>query len=98
MDLLSIRIKICDRTYPMKVRPQDEAYVRKAGILLEERINQYRSTSHISDRQDLLAMVAFDFLVESLKAKGNYTEKLRAFIGQIQQWKEAIDQSLDHHA
>ena len=97
MDLLSIRIKICDRIYPMKVRPQDEAYVRKAGILLEERINQYRSTSNIPDCQDLLAMVAFDFLVESLKAKSNYTEKLRSFTSQIQQWKEAIDRSLDDH-
>lgn len=98
MDLLSIRIKICDRIYPMKVRPQDEAYVRKAGVLLEERINQYRSISHIQDHQDLLAMVSFDFLVESLKAKSNYTEKLRAFTSQIQQWKEAIDQALEDHA
>lgn len=91
MDLLSIKIKICDRVYPMKVRSQDEAYVRKAGMLLEERIKHYKKCFNIQDQQDLLAMVAFDCLVEGLKIQKDCTFQTQEFVQQISSWKEHIE-------
>ncbi len=67
MDLLSIKIKIGDREYPMKVKPEEEARVRTAGKLINERLKSYREQFGIDDKEDLLAMVAFDSTVAKLK-------------------------------
>lgn len=67
MNELSIRIKIADREYPMKVKAEDEERVRSAGRQINERIRSYRDKFGIDDKQDLLAMVAFDCLVDKLE-------------------------------
>lgn len=67
MNLLSIKIKIGDREYPMKVKPEEEARVRTAGKLINERLRSYRHQFGIDDKEDLLAMVAFDSTVAKLK-------------------------------
>ncbi|MEO1055132.1 MAG: cell division protein ZapA [Bacteroidota bacterium] len=67
MDILSIKIKIGDREYPMKVKPEDEQRVRNAGKIINERMKAYRDKFGIDDKQDLLAMVAFDSLIDRLK-------------------------------
>lgn len=66
MEELSVRIKIADREYPMKVSSQDEAQVRQAGKLINDKIKAYRDQFGIDDKQDLLAMVAFDCLMEQM--------------------------------
>jgi len=67
MDLLSIKIKIGDREYPMKVKPEEEARVRNAGKFINEKLRSYREKFGIDDKEDLLAMVAFDSMVAKLK-------------------------------
>lgn len=67
MDLLSIKIKIGDREYPMKVKPEEEARVRKAGKLINEQLKTYSAQFGIDDKEDLLSMVAFDSMVAKLK-------------------------------
>jgi len=64
---LSIKIKIGNREYPMKVKAEDEERIRRAGKLLNEKIRNYQNQFGIDDTQDLVAMVAFDCLVEKLK-------------------------------
>ncbi len=70
MEKLSIKVKIADREYPMKVDAKDEENIRKAGKLINERLRSYRERFGIDDKQDLLAMVAFDSTVERLKVEG----------------------------
>ncbi|MCF6352942.1 MAG: cell division protein ZapA [Cyclobacteriaceae bacterium] len=70
MNKLSIKIKIADREYPMKVSPEEEERIRKAGKIVNEKIKLFKSQFGIDDKQDLLAMVAFDALVERLKTEG----------------------------
>lgn len=70
MEKLSIKVKIADREYPMKVDAKDEENIRKAGKLINERLRSYRERFGIDDKQDLLAMVAFDSTVEKLKVEG----------------------------
>lgn len=64
MKELSIKIKIADREYPMKVVPEDEERIRKAGRIINEKIKAYAQQFGLDDKQDLLAMVAFDILVD----------------------------------
>ncbi|AGA76325.1 cell division protein ZapA [Echinicola vietnamensis] len=74
MDTLSIRIKIGDREYPMKVKAEDEAKIRRAGKLINDKLKRYREEFGLDDRQDLLAMVAFDCMVEAMEVNEVNTE------------------------
>lgn len=74
MEKLSIKIKISDREYPMKVDPEDEENIRKAGKIINERLRAYREKFGIDDKQDLMAMVAFDSTVEKLRSEGKSHE------------------------
>ena len=67
MGELSIKIKIADREYPMRINTEDEERIRRAGKLVNEKIKFFRENVGIRDVQDLLAMAAFDVLSESLK-------------------------------
>ncbi len=67
MEELPIRIKIADRTYPLRVEPEAEAIVREVAKLIQEQLKQHRE-SGISDTQDALAMVAFDSLITKVRA------------------------------
>lgn len=64
MEDLSIKIKIAEREYPMKVKRHEEEKVRAAGKLINEKLKHYREQFGIDDKQDLLAMVAFDCIVQ----------------------------------
>ncbi len=77
MKELSIKIKISDREYPMKVDANDEEKIRLAGKKINEKIKLYRDQFGIDDKQDLLAMVAFDSLFEKLQ-----TEDTQSTIGE----------------
>lgn len=72
MEDLSIRIKIAEREYPMKVKRHEEEKVRAAGKLINEKLKYYREQFGIDDKQDLLAMVAFDCLVQKQASEDDH--------------------------
>ncbi|MEP2772833.1 MAG: cell division protein ZapA [Fulvivirga sp.] len=94
MDELSIKIKIADREYPMKVKPEDEERVRKAGKNINERIRSYRERFGIDDKQDLLAMVAFDCLVDKMETEENKGDLDDSVLEKINQLNHLVNQSL----
>ena len=67
MSDLSIKIRVADRDYPMRVSPQDEERLRLAGRLLNERLKEFRDRYGIQDKQDLLAMIALSTMADQLK-------------------------------
>jgi cell division protein ZapA len=69
MGELSIKIKIGDREYPMRVDSAEEERLRIAGRTVNEKMKNYRDQFGIDDKQDLLAMVAFDCLVERMRTE-----------------------------
>ena len=64
---MSIRIKIAEREYPMRVNEEEEERLRLAGRMLNERLRTLREEFGIDDKQDLLAMISFDLLAEKMK-------------------------------
>ncbi len=67
MNDLAIKIRIAERDYPMRVEVADEERLRLAGRQLSERLREFREQYGIQDKQDLLAMVAFAIMADSLK-------------------------------
>jgi cell division protein ZapA len=94
MEELSIRIKIADREYPMKVKAQDEEKVRNASRLINERLKTYNDQFGIDDKQDLLAMVAFDSLVEKLTADEARQVNDQATIEKVNHLNHLVSQSI----
>lgn len=66
---LSLKVKIADREYPMKVKSDDEQLIREAAHRVNEKIKNYRTKFGIDDKQDLLAMVAFDSMIRKLRSE-----------------------------
>lgn len=94
MDELSIKIKIADREYPMKVKAEDEARVRNAGKQINERIRSYRERFGIDDKQDLLAMVAFDCLVDKLETDEKQYDTDESVLEKVNHLNNIINQAL----
>lgn len=67
MSELSIKIRIADRDYPMRVEVADEERLRLAGRQLSERLREFREQYGIQDKQDLLAMVALATMADQLR-------------------------------
>jgi cell division protein ZapA len=94
MDELSIKIKIADREYPMKVKTEDEQRVRNAGKTINERIKTYRERFGIDDKQDLLAMVAFDSLVDKMETEEKHYDTDESVMQKVSHLNNLINQVL----
>ncbi len=66
---LSLRLKIANKEYPLKVKSEQEENVREAAHWVNERIRTFRNKFSIEEKEDLLAMVAFDCAMSGLKDK-----------------------------
>lgn len=94
MEELAVNIKICDRVYPMKVQATDEARVRAASKLINEQVKAYSDQFGIHDKQDLLAMVAFDCLIDTLKTKEGTTQATKILTDEVNALIRLVDQKL----
>lgn len=94
MDELSIKIRIADRDYPMKVKKVDEERVREAGRLINEKIKAYREQFGIEDKIDLLAMVAFDTLVDKMASEETTNDASAAIAEKFNHLNQLVSQSI----
>lgn len=94
VDILSIKIKIGDREYPMKVKPEEEQRVRSASKIINEKLRSYRDQFGIDDKEDLLAMVAFDCLVSKMKVEDDFASVDNTTASQIDQLENMIKSAI----
>jgi cell division protein ZapA len=94
MGELSIKIKILDREYPMKVKLEDEARIRAVGKTINDRLRFYAQRFKIDDKQDLLAMVAFDSLIEKVKADERTDAAEGIFLASLDDLHTKLDEAL----
>ncbi len=91
---LSIKIKIGDREYPMKVKPEEEERVRLAGRLLNDKLKNFREHFKIDDKQDLLSMIAFDAQAGLLKSEHSKVDLLKKFDDKIAELDDLLSRTL----
>lgn len=94
MDELSIKIKIGDREYPMKVKRHEEERVRAAGKLINEKLKSYRDQFGLDDKQDLLAMTAFDCVVEKMAAEESDHAVDQSVVDKVNHLNHLVSQSI----
>lgn len=91
---LSIKLKLADRDYPMQTDSDTESRLRKAAKIINEKVKDYRKQFGIEDRQDLLAMVALDYAVESLTLTQDNEDVKDLVSNKLEFWNQLIDSAL----
>ena len=66
-NLIAINIIIADRSYRLKIEPQDEEMVRKTIKTLNEKIIDYKTNFAGKDMQDYVSMVLLWYATEQEK-------------------------------
>ena len=64
------------------------------GKKLNEKITDYIKSLNISDHQDLLAMVAFDSLIGTLKLEEETTQETQKITNQVESLTQLVEQAL----
>ena len=94
MEELSIKIKIAEREYPMKVKRDEEEKVRAAGKLINEKLKHYKEQFGIDDKQDLLAMVAFDSVVQKQTSEEDHREIDQTLVDKVSHLNQMVSQAI----
>lgn len=68
-DEVSIKVKIADRIFPIKVSTTEEYFVRKAVKNLDQKIKEIRAHYGIKEYKDVLAMIALELATEHAKVE-----------------------------
>lgn len=67
-EVISIKIKILDKEYPLRIPAAEEELYRTAGKELNERCREFRENYGArADKQDILSMVSFVAMLEKSK-------------------------------
>ena len=64
--MLSIKVQIAERFYPLKIKRLDEEKIRKAARLINDKVLQYKQRYTDKDTQDFMAMAALQFVINLL--------------------------------
>lgn len=91
---LSIKIKIADREYPMQIEQGMESKLRTAGKKLNDKIKTYSKQLGVQDRQDLLAMAAFDCIVEWLTLEENTQKSNGLLLNKVSNLDDLVSSAL----
>jgi cell division protein ZapA len=69
MEEFAISVNIAGRAYRLYVEAKDEENVRKAAVLINDKVNEFAGNYAYKDKQDLLAMTALMNTSELLQTK-----------------------------
>lgn len=74
-ELIPINVAIVDRTYRIKIRPEDEALVRNTLKLINDKVIEFKSQFAGKDTQDFLAMVMIWYATQARSGVDPVEEK-----------------------
>ena len=65
-ELISVKVSISNRTYPLRVTKEEEEKVLQAAQSINKRLKEFEESYAVKDKQDLLAMCALQFATEAM--------------------------------
>ncbi len=63
-DMLSIKVQIAERFYPLKIKRRDEEKIRQAARMINDKVLQYKQRYTDKDTQDFMAMATLQFVIK----------------------------------
>lgn len=67
-ELIPINVVIADRSYRLKVEPEDEEILRKTVKLINDKVMEFKTNFAGKDMQDYVSMVLLWFATEQTKS------------------------------
>lgn len=95
MGELSTTVTIAGRTYPLTVRKEDEADLREAARLINERVKEYEDNYSVRDKQDLLAMCALQLVSHYVKLGKSASTEDKALEQKLKEMESLLSGHLD---
>ncbi|KIC92842.1 cell division protein ZapA [Flavihumibacter solisilvae] len=90
--LIPVNIVIGDRTYRIKIRPEDEEAVRNTVKVINEKVVEFKTQFSAKDMQDYVAMVLVWYATEqSQQTKSNLD--IQAVTDKLLQLESLIDKT-----
>lgn len=65
MNEITITVTLADRNYRLTVKKEEEEFVRKAALEVNQQLKRYTEMYAYTDYQDLLAMISLEMAVRS---------------------------------
>ena len=96
-ELLSIKVSIANRTYPLRITHEEQEKVLQAAENINKRIKDFEDNYAVKDKQDLLAMSALQFASEAMgatKQQENKSNSDQETIEQIEYLTLLVDEYL----
>ena len=92
-NLLPVKIAIADRTYRLKVAPEDEGVLRSTIKIINDKIIEYKTMFAGKDMQDYISMVLIWLATEETKTASHIVEIQNA-IDKVAMLERHIDKVL----
>ena len=92
-DLIPINIAIADRTYRLKLKPEDEEVVRKTVKLINEKIVEFKTAFAGKDMQDYISMVLIWLATEQTQSAVQIIQ-MKDAVEKIAMLQKNIDKAL----
>jgi len=97
MEDLSIKLNIANRTYPLTIKAEQEEYMRKAAVMITDRMKVYEANYSVKDHQDLLAMCALEFAAKFLEMENKRASIDESVSDQLEEMEKFISQYLSQY-
>jgi cell division protein ZapA (FtsZ GTPase activity inhibitor) len=92
-ELISIKVPIADKVFPLKVSAEEEQNVRKAADLINKKIKTYIEQYAIKDKQAALSMCALELATEMLNNESQKTEEQNGIIWKLLELDSLLNNS-----
>ena len=92
-ELIPINIAIADRTYRLKLEPEDEEVVRKTVKLINEKIIEFKTAFAGKDIQDYISMVLIWLATEQTQSAVQIIQ-MKDAVAKIAMLQSNIDKAL----
>ena len=97
MSETSVKIAIANRTYPLKIKLEEEANVRNAEATINNLINGLEKNYQITDKQDLLSMSLIKMATELEKLRTENSVSTAAFETEVEMLTNKLDTHLNEN-
>jgi cell division protein ZapA len=94
-DLIAISAIVADRSYRIKIRPEDEEAVRRTLKVVNDKIIEYKTQYAGKDFQDYISMVLLWFATEQNAVQNLQIEK-EDVLEQLNGIEKLLDKQLQH--
>ncbi len=76
MSEVSVKVEIAGGIYPLKVKSEDEANVKLAVELINQKIDEFERNFSVKDKKDILVMVTLQLVSQLQKQKDQAENEL----------------------